>query len=211
MTSRNKTDSKSFAHLPHSQAAENNKLAILNGWKSLELAKRRVFEVGSGTGQHGVFFCRHCPELHWQPSEVADNLAVLKSWHQAAKEEGIANFLPPVLFDITNKEWPEFRFDTVYSANVLHIVSRDVARSLIELLTAGLSSGQQFVCYGPFKLDGQFTTDSNREFDTWLKQQGYGGLLDMAQIQDWSEQQLVLKRRLDMPANNFLLLFEKGE
>ena len=199
--------SAAFEGLPHNQAAENNKEPIFNGWVKLGLNQQKVFEIGSGTGQQGVYFCSKLPELQWKPSEVSANLEVLNLWYDAARRSGIDNFQPPVSFNIETGNFPES--DTIYTSNVLHIVSNDLAKQLVQRVSTQLSLGHQFVCYGPYKVDGKFTTESNREFDLWLKAQGYGGLLDVSQIEKWSGQSLTLRHKVDMPANNFLLLFEK--
>ena len=209
MTVTDEAKTTGFAHLPHNQAAENNKRAIAQVWETLGLGQKRVFEIGSGTGQHGIFFCQQFPALSWQASEQAANLPLLTAWYEAAQSLEIANFAAPLLFDVSKPTWPTEAFDTVYCANVLHILERSLARRMIEQVTSHLESNQLFVCYGPFKREGEFTTASNRDFDAWLQAQGYGGLLDMAEIESDSGHQLKLKHCLDMPANNFLLVFTK--
>ena len=204
------TKGAEFSHLPRNRAADNNKQAILDALHSLGLSNRRVFEIGSGTGQHGIHFCQHLPTLRWLPSEVKDNLTLLQAWLGVARDEGVFGINQAVEFDLNLPQWPNFSFDTLYSANVLHIINREQAQRMIEVGAYKLARGELFVAYGPFKRDGQFTTDSNRDFDHYLRTQVHGGLIDMETIQVWSENRLKLRQALDMPANNFLLVFEKA-
>jgi hypothetical protein len=55
-----------------------------------------IWEIGSGTGQHGCSFARH---------------------------------LPPLILDVTDEVWPCTSIDALFTANTLHIMSRDEVRS----------------------------------------------------------------------------------
>jgi hypothetical protein len=200
-----------FAHLPINQAAENNKAAILQALIDLRLTELKVFEVGSGTGQHGLHFCQHLPNMSWQPSEVVNNIQLTQAWFDAAKPLAISNYSTPIDYQIGQAlpQQASNSINAIYSANVLHIVSHELAELMIETAASELKSGQLFIAYGPFKVEGGFTTESNQSFDIWLKQQGYGGLIDVSDIGIWSQQKLTLRYQHPMPANNFLLVFEK--
>ncbi|GEA13612.1 DUF938 domain-containing protein [Alteromonas sp. KUL49] len=196
--------------LPVNQAAEKNKKPIYEALSTLGLLDGTVFEIGSGTGQHGIYFCALAPSLKWQPSEVEERLPVLQAWAQVACEEGIDNFSSPVSYSIDQGQLPDVQASSLYCANVLHIIQPNQAKSLIEQVCDKLKQGERFICYGPFKKDGEFTTESNQEFHTWLQQQGYGGLIDIDDMARWSNGQLVLEHVVDMPSNNFLLVWRKG-
>jgi hypothetical protein len=84
-----------------------------------------------------------------------------------------------------------------------------LAKTLVEQVALKLRVGQLFICYGPFKKDGAFTTASNEAFNNWLLQQGFGGVNDVEDIIAWSSNQLRVKHLCDMPANNFLAVYEK--
>lgn len=198
-----------FQLLPHNQAAENNKAAIFAKLAALQLTSCKVLEVGSGTGQQGIYCCQNSAETTWQPTEQAANIEALESWYSAAQQVGIANFLTPLTFSIGDSDWPDGDFDVIYSSNVLHIVSPVLAKTLVEQVAAKLESQQLFICYGPFKKHGMFTTPSNEAFNSWLLDQGYGGVNDVEDIVLWSDKQLKLKHLCDMPANNFLVVYEK--
>ena len=63
--------------------------------------------------------------------------------------------------------------------------------------------------YGPFNYDGQFTSDSNRQFDGWLKAADpQRGIRD----KEWIEQEFARHGRQcladhEMPANTRVLVF----
>ena len=65
--------------------------------------------------------------------------------------------------------------------------------------------------YGAYKVGGQFTTKSNEDFDQNLKLQNQDwGLRDVELVEsEASKNGLVLLERIDMPANNFSLVFLK--
>ena len=63
--------------LPLSEACERNKDPILQILKAALHGSARVLEVGSGTGQHAVYFCKHLPELLWQPADRGEYLSLI--------------------------------------------------------------------------------------------------------------------------------------
>lgn len=198
-----------FELLPHNQAAENNKAAIFAKLSALQLTSSKILEVGSGTGQQGVYSCQNSTSIVWQPTEQATNIDALELWYEAAQQAGITNFLAPLPFSISETDWPDGDFDVIYSSNVLHIVSKALAQKLVEQVVEKLEPQQLFICYGPFKKHGMFTTPSNEAFNSWLLEQGYGGVNDIEDIVVWSCEQLKVKHLCDMPANNFLVVYEK--
>ena len=60
-----------------SQACENNKNPILNVLKKYFLDVSTVLEIGSGTGQHAMYFAEQLNWLTWQPTEIKERLSVL--------------------------------------------------------------------------------------------------------------------------------------
>jgi hypothetical protein len=65
--------------------------------------------------------------------------------------------------------------------------------------------------YGPYKVDGQPTTESNAAFDASLRSRDPAwGLRDLSEIDALAEEAgLTRTETLDMPANNFFLVFER--
>ena len=66
--------------------------------------------------------------------------------------------------------------------------------------------------YGPFQEAGTFSTDSNKVFHETLSSAGVSewGLKDIADLKKAAaDHGLELKEKIDMPSNNFSLIFGK--
>jgi hypothetical protein len=64
-----------------------------------------------------------------------------------------------------------------------------------------------FCQYGPFIVNGKFTSASNAEFHEKLINSGRGGYRDIDELRAWAPS-LSLKRIVEMPANNLMLIWE---
>lgn len=191
-----------------SAACERNQSPILEILQEEFRHVGEVLEVGSGTGQHGVFFARHLPHLRWQPSDLAVNHASILAWRL---EASLPNLLPPLTLDVDQWPWPVSPVDGVFTANTLHIIHWDGVVNLIRGVGAVLRDGGVFCAYGPFNYDGQYTSDSNAKFDQWLKQRDPGsGIRDFEAVDRLVRAQgLTLHNDHAMPANNRLLVWRR--
>lgn len=65
--------------------------------------------------------------------------------------------------------------------------------------------------YGPFKVNGEHTTESNAQFDASLRARNPSwGYRDTAQVIDEAQKQgLTHVETVAMPANNFMLIFKR--
>ncbi|MDO6618818.1 DUF938 domain-containing protein [Shewanella sp. 6_MG-2023] len=201
-----------LSQLPFSQACENNKKPILTELKSVFSSSTQVLEIGSGTGQHCVYFAKHLPRLIWQASDQSDYLAQLNS---RIHIEGPENLLAAIELDVT-KAWPSAQIatniDGLFSANTLHIMSESMVVAFFEGLGQYLNLHANVAIYGPFNYQGQFSSDSNAQFDMWLKQNNpQSGIRDIEWITSLaSDQGLSLQADTSMPANNRLLHFSRS-
>src|ERR1700734_4006637 len=150
---------------PYSDACERNREPILDVLRQHFADRRHVLEIGSGTGQHAVHFAAALPHLAWQTSELDANLAGVRLW---LEESRLPNLPPPIALDVTGT-WPEARFDAVFSANTLHIMSWPDVRTMFAELPKVLTADAMLAVYGPFNYNGRFTSLSNASFDEWLK------------------------------------------
>lgn len=194
---------------PFSPSCERNQAVILATLrKNLRASDQHLLEVGSGTGQHAVYFGQNLPHIIWQTSDVLANHIGIKLWLDEAK---LNNVLLPIEYQIGHNQLPAENSDVVFSANTLHIISKVLVNQLIEDLGKNLETGARVIFYGPFKYQGEFTSDSNAEFDLWLRAiDPLRGVRDFEVIERlMSEQGLVMLKDLAMPANNQLLIFEK--
>jgi len=152
---------------PYSQACENNKQPILDKIQPLLKSCSSVLEIGSGTGQHAVFFAGQMPHLRWQCCDQRPYLDGIEAWRQ---DSGLNTLPPAVEFEVMSSPWPAGRFDAVYSANTLHIMGWPQVEALFRRLGESTSPGTLLMVYGPFNIGGQFTSPSNAEFDQMLRQ-----------------------------------------
>jgi len=199
----------SLGALPFSSAAERNRQPILDQLQVLIPQKGSVLEIGSGTGQHAVFFARNLPDLLWQPSDKEENLAGLEARFAA---EGNENILPPLKLDVTCDPWPGYSYDAAYSANTAHIMPWDAVVAMFAGVASHLETHARFCLYGPFNIDNCFTSESNAHFDARLRaEDSRMGIRDMAVIESLASlHHLPLEQKLAMPANNFILVFKKS-
>ena len=73
---------------PVSEACERNRDPILSVLKPLLKQSRAVLEIGSGTGQHAVYFAEHMPHLTWIASDRQENHVGINAWLQDAGWRG---------------------------------------------------------------------------------------------------------------------------
>ncbi len=194
--------------LPFSTACERNKDPILEVLRIRFADRAQVLEIGSGTGQHAVHFARALTHLTWHPTE---QLAYLPDLAERIKLEGPDNLRVPTLLEVRQAVWPLRSVDAVFTANTLHIMSWPEVLALFHGIGGVLSPGGVLCIYGPFRYEGRYTSDSNREFDLMLKKRDpKSGLRDMQAVTALAQQYgLRLDADHDLPANNRLVVFLK--
>jgi cyclopropane fatty-acyl-phospholipid synthase-like methyltransferase len=171
--------------------------------------RMRVLEIGSGTGQHAVYFARALPHLKWHTSDLVENHEGIRAW---LADAGLPNVIPPVELDMGRPEtWPYTRHDAIFSANTLHIASWPQVQSLFANLPRVLAAKATLVFYGPFNIGGEFTSPSNKAFDAALRAEDPArGIRDLEAVQALAAGAgLNFIEDIAMPANNRCLVFEK--
>jgi len=194
---------------PFSPSCERNREPILAVLRERFAARRRVLEIGSGSGQHAVHFAAAMPWLTWQCSDVAGNLPGIRAWLDDAH---LANTPPPIEFDVAGAEPVPSRFDALFSANTLHIMGWPEVEAFFAMLPAVLDAQATVVVYGPFNYDGAYTSDSNREFDGWLQARDPRSRIRDFEAVDAQASKAGLRLLADiaMPANNRCLVWQRG-
>ena len=194
--------------LPFSQASENNKQVILEILERHLKGGDQVLELAGGTGQHAVHFASSLPTLHWQSSDIPSNVDSLNLRIAAAE---LANLPCAITIDVNHFPWHSERPTAIFSANSLHIMSADSVENFFEGVAKVLQSDGTLIVYGPFKYAGEFTTESNEDFDRWLKDKNpESGIRDFEWINTLAaEASLTLIEDNAMPANNQLLVWKK--
>lgn len=190
-----------MSSLPNAPACERNRQPILEVLREELRGKFRVLEIGSGTGQHAVFFGAALPQLRWQTSELPQHHASILAWLEHA---GLENVLPPLTLDVTGFDPGALSFDAVFSANTAHIMSIEAVGRMFALAGKVLEEGGLFCLYGPFNFEGRFSSDSNADFDASLKQRDPAmGIRDIEQLDRFAAKAGLSRVRLyAMPANN---------
>lgn len=193
---------------PFSEACERNREPILQVLRGLLVDARHVLEIGSGTGQHAAYFAPRLPHLAWQASDAAGYLPGISAW---LADAGAPNAAQPIELQVMAGKGlqppPPRRYDAVFSANTLHIMDWDEVQALFAGLPAVLEQPATLVVYGPFNRDGDYTSQSNRQFDAWLRARDpRSGIRDAGAV-DALARAIGLRMVEDvaMPANNRLL------
>ena len=172
-----------------------------------------VLEAGSGTGQHVVHFAGYTPDIIWWPSDL--NEAHLKSIAAWRAHAGLANVRPPLRIDLTASDWfpaeGQEKLLAVFCANVIHIAPWRVAEGLFAGASRYLRDDGRLFLYGPFKREGKHTAISNAVFDTSLRERDpEWGVRDVGDVEKLAGSVgLALQQIVSMPANNFVLVFQR--
>jgi SAM-dependent methyltransferase len=184
-----------------SEACERNRAPILAVLKRVFADRRRVLEIGSGTGQHAAYFAPELPHLAWQASDVAAHLPGIREWVSEP---------PPIELDV-DKPFPAVAADAAFSANTCHIMSWPQVERMFAGVGALLPAGGVFALYGPFNYGGRPTSESNARFDAMLRgRDPMSGIRDAEAIVALARRDgLALAEDNAMPANNRLLVLRR--
>ena len=194
---------------PYAASCDENEEPILGVLREVLAGSRQVLEIGSGTGQHAVYFGLHLPHLVWVPSDLPENLPGIRLW---LEEAGLPNVTAPLALDVNEPDWPVAEVDAVFSANTAHIMDWASVGALFAGLGRVLREGGVFALYGPFHYGGQPTSASNARFDTSLRARdpamGVRNFEDLDALARAAGMRL--QRDYPMPVNNRTLVWEKA-
>lgn len=196
-----------------STACERNREPILETLSEVFADRKHVLEIGSGTGQHAVFFGAALPQLIWQTGDLPQSHSSILAWLQEAE---LTNVLPPIVLDMSKAAWETEVLDTgidaVFTANTCHIMAWSEVERMFAGLGCVLHSGGKVCVYGPFNYDGQFTSVGNAQFDASLRAQAaHMGIRDIEAMQKLAAQHgFVMLADHALPANNRLLVWQRS-
>ena len=168
-----------------------------------------ILEIASGTGEHAVFFAPHFPKAIWQPTDLDTAAkASISAW---VDETGVSNVFAPLSLDVTDARWPVDRAEAMICINMIHISPWVCTQALMAGASRTLTPGGVLVTYGPYRREGQHTAPSNAEFDASLKSRNpEWGIRDLDDVAvEARKHGLECREIVEMPANNFCVLFEK--
>ncbi len=194
---------------PYSESCVQNRDPILSVIEPLFRDRKNVLEIGSGTGQHAVYFAARMPHLTWHTSDLAGNHAGIRAW---LDEAALPNTTGPVTLDVLDRPWSVPESDAVFSANTTHIMHWDSVAALFEGVGKLLAYEGLFCLYGPFNYGGEYTSESNARFDEWLRERDpFSGIRDFDDLDRLAKKAgLRLEHDYAMPANNRILCWRKA-
>jgi hypothetical protein len=196
-------------------AGNRNRDPILQVFKDLFPSSGDALELARGSGMHVNYFAPHFPNLRFQPSDY--NLEVFDSIKAKRAEAGNANVADPIAIDLTKAEtWPDPKdrlYDVIFVINLFQVAPVAIIDGIAQVAARVLKDTGQLAIYGPFKVEGHYTTESNEAFDKEIlaAKVPEWGLKDVKDLEKVAAKHgVVLKKRLDLPANNFVLVFGKA-
>jgi len=193
-------------------ATRRNAAAILEVLRETLPEAGTILEIGSGTGQHASAFAPALAPRLWLPSDPdPGQRASIAAW---IADMDPPRPLPPRAIDAAAPEWDvraEDNITAITSANVIHISPWSTSQGLIAGAGRILPPGGVLHFYGPFKRGGVHTTDSNAAFDASLRARDPAwGVRDLDDIEALAKTAgLILDRVIDMPSNNFSVVFKR--
>lgn len=193
---------------PFSESCVQNREPIFAVLEPRLQACSRLLEIGSGTGQHAVYFAPRLPQLVWQTSDRSENHAAIQAW---LDEAACGNIASPLALDVLEDAWPASLFDAVFSANTAHIMPVEAVGAMFNGVGKVLPDDGLFLLYGPFSYDGRHTAPSNSSFDAWLQERDpHMGVRDLSWLRELAAQAgLSLDEDVAMPADNRTLVWRK--
>ncbi|WP_321528799.1 DUF938 domain-containing protein [Sedimenticola selenatireducens] len=193
---------------PYSESCDQNRDPILSVIQPLFAELTRVLEIGSGTGQHAVYFAAAMPHLTWHTSDCLEYHDGIRLW---LEEAALPNVRPPLQLDVARSVWPSLDVEAVFSANTAHIMHWPEVEAMFAGVGGLLPAGGLFALYGPFNYQGRFTSDSNARFDGWLKQRDPAmGVRDFEALDCLANAAgMALMQDFEMPANNRILCWRR--
>ena len=193
----------------HAESTRRNRTPILEVLKKEIEGSKKLLEIGSGTGQHAVYFSKKLPQILWQTSDRSINHESINYW---IKRYNLKNLPLPLDIEIgVNEKNINDIFDCVFSSNTSHIMSLENVKRLFELVGKVLNKNGKFFLYGPFKINLEFTTRSNEDFHQKLKAENkLMGLRDIEELDKYAiENNMQNHAFYEMPANNYLSIWKK--
>ena len=193
---------------PFSESCEQNQGPIFEVLKETFADRKFVLEIGSGTGQHAIYFGSRLPHLIWQTSDLLENHSGIFAW---LEEAHLPNVKAPLLLDVNLAQWPLEKVDAIFSANAVHIMSWPSVEAMFAGVGRVLAPRGILALYGPFNYGGKFTSESNEHFDGWLKSYNpQSGVRDFEALDKLAKVQgLDLLKDVEMPANNRTLIWRR--
>ena len=189
-------------------ATERNRKPIVDQLIQVLRGSKKVLEIGSGTGEHAVWFAPRLSWLTWIPSDLPRQQEVIKQWLQTSPQ---TNLHPPIVLDV-NGLWPQCGHDAIFTANTAHIIPWPGVKKMISFGASTLPVDGIFCLYGPVIFEHVSLANSNREFDRQLRstdpEKGLRKFEELNRVA--RDANMCLVENTPLPANNNLLVWRKA-
>jgi hypothetical protein len=186
-----------------------NRDPILQVLKRVLPSQGLILEVASGSGEHAAHFAKELPSLTWQPSDPDPQALASIAAHRTAAD--VPNLLSPLHLDVMSQPWPLERADALMCNNMIHISPWAACAGLFAGAQRVLPAGAILYLYGPYKIDGRHTAQSNQDFDVSLRtQNAQWGIRDLADVTELARRHdFALVETVPMPANNLSVVLRR--
>lgn len=196
-----------------SPSSDRNTAPILGVLQDRLPDKGRALEIGSGSGQHAAAFAKTFAGITWVPSDPEPQAREsIAAW---SEEVQLANLAAALDLDAARDDWFEDAgapYDAMLAINVIHISAWPTTKGLMRGAGRLLKPAGMLYLYGPFRRNGEHTSESNVRFEEWLK--GLSpeyGVRDLGDVEsEASIHGMALEEVIEMPANNFSVIFRKA-
>ena len=154
-------------------ATQRNKDCIGDVLSRIIKKNGSILEIGSGSGEHGVFFQKRFPEIIWQTTDP--DLLHRKSISSWIAYENLTKKMPqPLEIDVEKSPWKiplklTSSIQGIVSINMIHVAKWNCTISLFKGAGELLKKGQFLMLYGPFKIGNKHISQSNYLFDNSLR------------------------------------------
>jgi SAM-dependent methyltransferase len=194
-------------YYPH---VARNREPILEVLRRVLPARGLILEVASGSGEHAAYFAKNLPSVVWQPTDTDVPALVSIDAHRTAAD--VPNLLSPLRLDVMSEQWPVEKADALVCINMIHISPWSASEGLMAGAKRTLRPGGPLYLYGPYKIEGRHTAQSNQGFDAMLRAQNVQwGVRDLADVADLAARYgFALAETVPMPANNLSVIFRHG-
>lgn len=198
-------------HRQTASSVARNREPILDVLRSILPKQGVALEIASGSGEHIVYLAAHFPELVFCPSDIDQGARQsIAAWTQTS---GLKNVRAPLALDAASADWPLERADAILCINMIHISIWAATEGLFKGANRILAPGAPLYLYGAYKRAGAHTSQSNEEFDAWLRNKNPAwGVRDIEAVVEcgaahgFSEPEIIA-----MPANNLSLIFRRRD
>ena len=197
----------------YAPATQRNRQPILTVLNRVLPSAGNILEIASGTGEHASFFAPRLTPRHWIPSDQEAFLRrSIAAWREFVDAE---NLSLPLTIDARDKIWQievlEIPVVAIVNINMIHISPWSACLGLVAGAKRILPKDGILYLYGPFIEKDKETAPSNLAFDASLRSQnpewGIRSLEKVVTVAN--ESGLSLKEKVEMPANNLSIVFEK--